>query len=359
MDNGTSDNNVRPIMNDKPPSVAPSSTSTTSERRRRPDAPEVSRGTNQIRPSTSHAPSSSPRSDSHSPGSVRLRLRRHPNEAMPGVALNRSPIAQNSVAARVPERSNSATVQSNQHSVVARIPQRSNSASSPRSIGRRLQQSKAVKELKVSQQNLSKYIQDRRTCVLSLGTLRQEQQTKRIHKLKISQQRLSMQLRHHQDSLQSLLTDNLKRKDKKVVDGMKRELETLLKSHHEQRALVHSLYSEKIYQEQSRAARLKDDQKRLKETLLDYGAALKTLHRSRQQSKGIRKLEREQQDLCRKVHGLGEPIHSININTLEREHLKKTNQLERDLESLSKRVGDHGGAIQSLCSVQQFFPDLR
>jgi hypothetical protein len=359
MDNGTSGYNVRPKMNDKPTSVAPSSTSTTLERRRRPDAPEVSRCTNQLRPSTSHAPSSSPRSDSRSPGSVRLRLRRLLNEPRPGEALNRSPIVQNSVAAQAPERSNSAIVQSNQHSTLARVPQRSNSAASPRSVGRRLQQSKAVKELKVSQQNISKYIQDRRTCVLSLGTLRQEQQTKRIHKLKISQQRLSRQLRDHQDALQSLHTDNLRRKDKKVVDGMKRELETLLSSHHEQRALVHSLYSEKISQEQNRVARLKDNQQRLKETLLDYGAALKTLHSRRQQSKGIRKLEREQQDLCRKVHGLGEPIHSINIDTLEREHVKRTNQLERNLESLFKRVGDHGGAIQSLCSVQQFFPDLR
>jgi hypothetical protein len=227
------------------------------------------------------------------------------------------------------------------------------------SLSLRHRQTKAIKELRVTQQTLVKQVHDRNEVVRSSSTLREEQKTKRIRKLQASQHTISNQILEHQISIQSLQTDSLRTKDKEVVNDLKSGLNTLWSIYRGQQELIHSLYTEKIFQVQNKVATLKVEQCQLRDTLLDYGAALKFIQSSRQHSRELRKLEREQQILCTNVNGIGESIGSLTVDTLQKGQLKNMAKQERALQCFSKRISDHGEAIQSICAVQRFFSDLR
>lgn len=225
----------------------------------------------------------------------------------------------------------------------------------PLSYFRRLRQhSKVVKELKLAQQSIARQIQEHRATILTFGTCRQDQQTKRICKLNSCQTELSRELDSHCNALIALPYDNLGRKDKRRINRMRVHLSILQTTHREQVELVTTLYSTRLSQERNRVSRLRDEQRQLQETLRDYGAALKALNGSRQHSVGIRKRGCKQQRLASKISALGDAIQSINLNTLENDHVKKMKRVEGDLVSLLKQVGDHGASIQSLCSVHHF-----
>lgn len=204
-----------------------------------------------------------------------------------------------------------------------------------------------ITNLKITQQNLSKIICDRQTAVGSMSSLREDRQVKRICKLKASLSKVSATLGEHQANVSSIQIDSLRRKEKKAVEDLRVELQTLCNIHREHGEIINSMYSEKFLEHQSRAEKLKRDYRTLNETLVDYGAVLKSIRRCRKK-KAVRRLERSQQELCRKVHGLAEPIQSLHIETLQREQSKKIVALELDVHLLCKRVEEQGEAIQGL-----------
>lgn len=214
----------------------------------------------------------------------------------------------------------------------------------------RRRQTKAIKELRLSQLNLAKILHDRREATSSINALQEDQKTKRIRKLKASQQDVSSQICEHQAAMQSFETGNRRIKDMEAAGDLKEGLKTLLAIHREQREIVHNLYTEKISQVQNKASKLKEAERELKDTLLNLGAALKSLQTGRQRSKAQKKLFRDHQVLCTTVHGIGVSINVLGIDSLEKEKMKKMNQVDRDIQCLSKRVHYHGECIQSLCS---------
>ncbi|KAL3941404.1 MAG: hypothetical protein SGBAC_004233 [Bacillariaceae sp.] len=220
------------------------------------------------------------------------------------------------------------------------------------------QLSKIVKDLKVAQQSIVKQVHDHRCIVFTLGTCRQDQQTKRICKLRSSQTRLTNVMEEHSANLEDLPLDSLRRRDRNRVEELIAELETKRVAHREQVELVNTLYTTRLAQERTRVARLRDEQRQLNDTLRDYGAAIKGLNQNHNHnhtnSAGIRLRGRKQRQLTSHTSDLGDAIQSINLGTLERDHVKKVKYAEDELISLVKRVGDHGASIQSLCSMHHF-----
>ncbi|CAJ1942130.1 unnamed protein product [Cylindrotheca closterium] len=230
---------------------------------------------------------------------------------------------------------------------------------STRSLGRMLQLSKMVKDLKVAQQSIVKQVHDHRNIIFTLGTCRQDQQTKRICKLRASQSKLTNDMEDHCAAMEDIPLDSLRRRDSRRIEEMQSELEVKKTTHREQSELVNTLYTTRLTQERARVARLREEQRKLNDTLRDYGAAIKALHHNRNTNTGgIRLRGRKQRHLTDRVGALGDAIQSINLNMLERDHVKKMKHAEDGLIALVQRVGDHGASIQSMCSVHHFLGTL-
>eukprot|EP00980_Cylindrotheca_fusiformis_P003858 scaffold858_cov123-Cylindrotheca_fusiformis.AAC.34 len=338
--------------NSSMPRPTASPTTTPSNRRRHSNACDPAEAASSS--SRPRLPVRSSNRRSSSPGSVGLRADR----PIRGPTSTSDP-PRSSSTIRAPVRSSSSvsptTIQpaSNVRQLAAA---RSPSTTPRLSLGRRLSQSKHVKELRVVHEAISQLLLDSGSALLSIHSLEHYQQVKSLQKLKSSHEGLALKIEDHKMLLESLSTDCLGRNDRDSVRGMKQGLAWLSSSEREQWEMIHCLFLEKVSEENARVCRMKEEQKRLKETLLDYGGVLKSLPRRGNSGGGgqggrrRRKLLREHEDLSMKVHGLSSQIRTVSIASLDRNRMKMTFRLERELRTLWEGISVHGTAIQSVCS---------